>query len=82
MCEVHFRLYYYDLASVVAKWNAAFARSCSAGQVKHYLAEGVVGGGSENVFKCSLCRCLSQGSTCYCIYSEVFYNIIVIICSE
>lgn len=44
VCEVHFRLYYYDLASVVAKWNAAFARSCSAGQVKHYLAEGVVGG--------------------------------------
>lgn len=39
-------------------------------------------GGSENVFKCSSCRCLRQGSTCYCIYSEVFYNIIVIICSD
>lgn len=51
MCDVHFRLYYYDLASVVAKWNAAFARSCSAGQVKHYLAEGVVVGGKRKRFQ-------------------------------
>lgn len=43
VCEVQFCSYHYDLEFVDAEWNAALARSCSKGLVKHYFAESVVG---------------------------------------